>query len=338
MKKLLFILSFIPIWGALSSCHKSVDYVNIDADTLYVLIGDIDTLTVVISPDVYTISDVEWLMGDTSIAVVDAGLVHGKKAGKTMLYALADDKYDSCFIQVIPRVESIAFPKKKVKIRPGDTLNLQPSISPLEVTQDLFTWTSSDSSVAVVAKGIVTGRNAGTTVITASAGDVAASCRLTIAELTEMAKLVNSLGGDIGGDVRFSLVWNDGEEWDQNDLDAHCTVPNGNDIYYRNKVDYETKGWLDVDKIHPSYHSRAVENITWNDKDYMAPGIYHFYVDEYTYRGGSGNFRAEIEIDGKMYRYRYTGHFRGGRRVDVAKIRVDARRNIAIKHILTPKK
>lgn len=125
---------------------------------------------------------------------------------------------------------------------------------------------------------------------------------ITDSDIRENVKLA---GGNVGGVLRFSIQWNDGKEYDRNDLDAHATTPNSDHIYYRAKTDYRTHGFLDVDIIDPIRGKAAVENIAWANKKTMIPGDYVFFVHPFTHRGGKSGFRAEIEFDGQIYQYDY---------------------------------
>lgn len=125
---------------------------------------------------------------------------------------------------------------------------------------------------------------------------------ITDSDIRENVKLA---GGNVSGALRFSIQWNDGKDYDPNDLDAHALTPNGGHIYFRSKTDYRTHGFLDVDIINPTHGKAAVENIAWASKKTMIPGDYVFFVHPYTHCGGTGGFRAEIEFDGQIYRYDY---------------------------------
>ena len=71
---------------------------------------------------------------------------------------------------------------------------------------------------------------------------------------------VKNAGGKVDGVLRFSIQWNDLDDWDRNDMDAHCITPTG-EIFYMHKR--ECGGELDVDIIDPRKGKPAVENITW---------------------------------------------------------------------------
>lgn len=134
-----------------------------------------------------------------------------------------------------------------------------------------------------------------------------------------MKERVKSAGGNVEGVLRFSIQWNeDGDN--QNDFDAHCREPNRNLIYYQNKrVRHQSSGMLDVDILEPR-SKVAVENIVWTNGQKMPEGVYHLYVHVYSYRGGNSGFRAEIEFDGQVYSYDYTGQVGSDDKITVAKV------------------
>lgn len=139
---------------------------------------------------------------------------------------------------------------------------------------------------------------------------------------SSMKENVKSAGGKVDGVLRFSIQWND-EEYDGNDLDAHCFEPNGNRIYFGSKVSRYTGGKLDVDIIHPRQGTPAVENITWASKARMQPGKYRFVVNNYNNRGGRTGFKAEVEFDGQVFAFEYTQPLRSGENVEVAEVYFD---------------
>ncbi|MBQ6218990.1 MAG: hypothetical protein IJJ47_04590 [Methanosphaera sp.] len=134
-----------------------------------------------------------------------------------------------------------------------------------------------------------------------------------------MKERVKAMGGDVDVDLRFTIQWNTGD-WDKNDLDAHCTEPDGHEIYFSDMKSNTTGGWLDVDIINPKHHKPAVENIQYKHKTQMTKGEYLFRVHQYTYRGGDDGFSAEIEFDGRIFKFSYPFKLNHKEYVEVAKV------------------
>lgn len=148
-----------------------------------------------------------------------------------------------------------------------------------------------------------------------------------------MKEQVKSMGGDVDVDLRFSIRWNNGEEYDNNDLDAHCLTPKGDRIFFNRKQDISSRGFLDVDIIDPRPGKPAVENIQFKSKRSMPIGDYYFGVHQYSYRGGDNGFEAEIEFDNNIYHFDYPHKLKQDEFVDVACVTLDAYG----KFTLTPK-
>lgn len=148
---------------------------------------------------------------------------------------------------------------------------------------------------------------------------------------SDMKQNVKAAGGNVDGVLRFSIQWNE-DGRDNCDLDAHCIEPNRNEIYFSNcrKPSLSSMtGQLDVDIIHPN-GKVAVENITWSDKSKMKPGVYKFFVNQYSGSARNG-FRAEIEFNGEIYSFDYSNSMMAGQDVHVADAILDTNGEFTIK-------
>ena len=155
-----------------------------------------------------------------------------------------------------------------------------------------------------------------------------------------LKKNVEKAGGQVVGDLRFSIQWNDiPGDYDGNDLDAHCVIYEGlegnvertrrleeqriqvgNHIHFGYKTDPYSRGGLDIDIINPKRDMPAVENIIFPNRRTMRKGEYLFFTHCYTNRGGRQGFRAEIEFDGQIYSYNYNIPMKQGEIVKVASV------------------
>ena len=145
-----------------------------------------------------------------------------------------------------------------------------------------------------------------------------------------MKQNVKAAGGNVDGVLRFSIQWNENGR-DNYDLDAHCIEPDNHEIFFGNcrKPDISRMGGqLDVDIINPE-GKVAVENITWGDLSRMKPGIYEFFVRQYSGSVRHG-FRAEIEFNGEIYKFDYNRSMRAGEEILVAEVTLDVNGNFSI--------
>lgn len=153
---------------------------------------------------------------------------------------------------------------------------------------------------------------------------------------SDMKQNVKAAGGNVDGVLRFSIMWNEGQN-DNSDLDAHCKEPDGNEIYFGNCRKPSTSrcgGQLDVDITRPMEQMAgkpSVENITWADMSHMKPGVYKFFVNQYAARGSKG-FKAEVEFNGEIYSFEYNKPVSGN--VQVAEVTLDENGIFSIKEKL----
>ena len=80
----------------------------------------------------------------------------------------------------VVEVDSISLNKKSIELNPGETDTLVATVLPENATDKTVTWASSDPSIATVANGLVTAVKPGHARVTASAGEIGASCEVKV--------------------------------------------------------------------------------------------------------------------------------------------------------------
>lgn len=145
---------------------------------------------------------------------------------------------------------------------------------------------------------------------------------------------VKKRGGNVEGDVRFSIMWSGPASSDDSDLDAHCKFHGGH-IYYSNPND--GTGSLDIDIQSPKSHrgKDIVENITFPNINRMKSTVYEFKVHQYAARSSQG-FTAELEILGELYTYTYPKPLPNKSFVPVVRVTISNGKVVDIKHDITP--
>lgn len=168
--------------GVYDSCDilVTVPMSNIDFDSatngiIYVGVGKTSTINVtLVYPGGYadaaenTKLGVDWSSSDTSIATVSAGTdknsctISGESLGTATIVAKAKDNsgtIGAIQVVVITAIESIEFDDefKNITMDVNDSLSLMPNFNPIESTNQVLIWASSDESKASVnSSGIIT--------------------------------------------------------------------------------------------------------------------------------------------------------------------------------------
>ena len=163
-----------------------VESVTLNKTALTLSEGDSETLTATVNPDNATDTTVTWSSSKTSVATVDNGKITAIAEGTATITAKAGEKTASCTVTVkkkeIP-VSSISISYESLTLEVGTQKMLTATVAPDNATYKTVNWASSNTSVATVdANGRITAIKAGTTTITAKAGDKSASCIVTVTQ------------------------------------------------------------------------------------------------------------------------------------------------------------
>ena len=134
---------------------------------------------------------VTWSSNRPEIAFVnpDSGFVTAKAEGEATIRATANDgsdEYGECTVTVVPpiRVTGIGLYPQTKEMCVGRNCGLSATVYPSDATNKRVIWCSSNEDVATVGlyTGIITGKKAGTTTITATTydGGFQASCTVNV--------------------------------------------------------------------------------------------------------------------------------------------------------------
>src|SRR6218665_1315524 len=112
-------------------------------------------------------------------------------------------------------VDGVTISPATASVAAGATVPLKTTVTPENAADKSLTWNSSDNNIATVAEGVVTGKSAGTAVITAASHsnpDKSASCTVTVTVAVEGVALLaeGGGGGGAGGKRRHPRPWGGG--------------------------------------------------------------------------------------------------------------------------------
>ena len=156
--------------------------------------GQTETLVATVKPDDATNKTVTWSSSNTKVATVDSnGKVIAVATGSATISAKAGDKEATCSITVTIPVETVTLNKTELTIILGQKETLVATVKPDDATNKTVTWTSSNTQVATVdANGKVSSVAAGTATITAKAGEMKATCVVSVIIPVESITLDNT--------------------------------------------------------------------------------------------------------------------------------------------------
>ena len=172
----------------------TLNSVTLNSATLELMEESSADLTYTTDPENYVSSEIKWESSNSEIALVENGKVVAVKSGECTITLTIDGKTATCSVTVKPKetkpvkVEpnGVSLSKNSASIYIGDSLTLKATVAPNEAENKSVTWTSSDSNVATVYNGTVTGKASGTATITATTvNGKTATCKVTVSKKPE---------------------------------------------------------------------------------------------------------------------------------------------------------
>ena len=163
----------------------AVSGITLSQSTATLVEGGTLTLAATVTPDDATDKTVTWSSSNTSVAIVDEnGIVKALAAGSATITATAGNMTATCVVTVkskVVAVSGITLSQSTATLVEGGTLTLAATVTPDDATDKTVTWSSSNTSVAIVdANGLVVALTDGTAIITATASNMSAVCVVTV--------------------------------------------------------------------------------------------------------------------------------------------------------------
>ncbi|MCI8951407.1 MAG: hypothetical protein HFG49_15475 [Lachnospiraceae bacterium] len=173
----------------------AVEKVSLNATSISVNIGEAYKLQAAISP-AEAIDNLVWSSGNTAVATVSNGVVTGETAGMTTITVKSSNgKTASCIVTVkTPEIlpSGVTLSEKTATIDVGKMVSLTATVAPSNATNKSVIWASSNTSVATVSDGTVTGKSAGKATITAATiNGKTVSCTVTVTDSVVIAESVS---------------------------------------------------------------------------------------------------------------------------------------------------
>ena len=206
MKRVLFCLTALLLSTLLSSCVIGEEQVNgvkvtsvtINLTALNLSVGLSESLTVSVLPEDASNKEVIWSSSNPNVATVSSsGRITAVAAGTTTITVTTKDgsKTASCTVTVSVSVTGVSLNKTSTSLNVVGTEQLTATIQPSNATNKNVTWSSSNSSVAMVnSSGLVTAVASGSAIITVKTvdGSKTATCSVTVAAGSGTTELIKN--------------------------------------------------------------------------------------------------------------------------------------------------
>jgi len=151
-------------------------------------------LNATLSPNDVSDKTITWTSDNTGVATVNnTGTVRAVAYGNATITATSSNGLTAtCAISVVNPATGISLDKTTAAIYKGQTVSLNAEVVP-DTTTDTVTWSSNNTNVATVsANGVVTGKSAGTAVISVTAGEIKETCTVTVKNPTVTLKAASN--------------------------------------------------------------------------------------------------------------------------------------------------
>lgn len=255
-----------------------VTSLSINKTSINLAKGDNYELVCTVFPDNATNKEIVWKSNDSSVAVVDNGIVTAVSTGSTSIVATSKSNSNlsvSCRVIVTTPVIALNLDYEAMDLYVEDNVQLRATCSPKDADNKMLTWSSNNEDVATVSSnGYVSTKNEGKALITATTTDgsnISASCDINVKKREQ----------NITWNQDLSLILNGGE---MILLDANASS--------------------DLPVSFVADNNNVVSIFDLGDKVYLNPmGCGKTYISAYqqgNYKYESTELRKDIEVIGNV--------------------------------------
>ena len=182
------ILTLPLVWSCTEEQEKPIvkaQSISIEQGDLTLEEGESVNLTATVLPEDATDKTVSWSSSNDDIVMVSSnGKAKAMAIGEATVTAKAGEKSDFITITVVAKtlpVTGLSLNPSSITLKVGESQTITANVTPQDATDKNVSWESSNSDVASVNNGIVTGITPGSVTITATVnGGKTADCSVTV--------------------------------------------------------------------------------------------------------------------------------------------------------------
>lgn len=196
--------------------------VNLSIDNVSLKVGESAQVTYTVSPQNTTYPFVTWSTNNDFVATVVDGYIVAVGVGEATITATCGNVTSTVAVTVNPtNAESVELNASSLTLKEHQSFQFIANVMPLTTTDKTITWISSNENVAsITGGGLMMTTGVGTATITATCGQVSATCNVTVeatlptevildaAAISMNPGTVKQLTATVGKDVTDkTIVW-----------------------------------------------------------------------------------------------------------------------------------
>lgn len=174
-------------WNIQERDYIPLDSIEFETKEISIFTEETLKLNLLITPKNAIYSNISWSSSNEDVvSVSEDGLITAVSPGSATITATIENLSATCIVTVTDPIidpEQVILNYESVEIILGESFQLEATVLPEDTTDKSLSWNSSDPNIATVSdNGLVKAISAGTSIITATCGDISAECAITVLE------------------------------------------------------------------------------------------------------------------------------------------------------------